>query len=286
MEKEPNAAIEAVDVPIVKLVPVRKREVSARSYAKLLANIKAVGLIEPLCVYLEGEQYYILDGYVRYQILVELGVAVVPCLVLKTKDLYTPNRQVNYLTAKQETKLLREALEQVGEERLSAAFGMKDRHSLTRLDKELQPGVLKAVKEGRLTRGAAQELVFVTPRRQEEILEAMKRAGDWSRAFARAQVLRTGQKERSKKVRKVNPWERGGERRRTLAKKLQEVGKHHDFYSGLYRQYVGDLLKLAIHVRQLVTRPKIREYLSRKEPEVLRLFESIVAESEGQAAAV
>jgi ParB-like chromosome segregation protein Spo0J len=33
--------------------------------SKLLANIKAIGLIEPLCVCQEGDQYFIIDGYVR-----------------------------------------------------------------------------------------------------------------------------------------------------------------------------------------------------------------------------
>ena len=89
---------------------------------------------------------------------------------------------------------------------------------------------------------------------------------------------------RSRKKRQDNPWQRGQNRKRDLVRKLAEVEKHYDFYSALYRQYVGDLLKLAIYVRQIVTRPELREYLAERHVEDLQLFESVLAESEGKAA--
>ena len=89
---------------------------------------------------------------------------------------------------------------------------------------------------------------------------------------------------RSKKKRQSNPWQRGQGTRRDLVKKLAEVEKHYDFYNALYRQYVGDLLKLAIYVRQIVTRPELRDYLAEHHPEDVQFFESVLAESEGKAA--
>jgi hypothetical protein len=53
---------------------------------------------------------------------------------------------------------------------------------------------------------------------------------------------------------------------------------------GSYREYVADLLKLAIHIRQIVTRPELRDYLGQHHPEDLAFFESVLAESEGKAA--
>lgn len=52
--------------------------------------MKTVGLISPLCVCQEGDQYFILDGYIRYTALLELGIDTVPCLVLAGRDLHTP----------------------------------------------------------------------------------------------------------------------------------------------------------------------------------------------------
>ena len=60
------ANVKGMDVPIVKLTPLRKRKVSQRDYNKLLANLKSVGLLEPLLVCQEADQYFILDGYIRY----------------------------------------------------------------------------------------------------------------------------------------------------------------------------------------------------------------------------
>ncbi len=87
---------------------------------------------------------------------------------------------------------------------------------------------------------------------------------------------------RSKKRRNIQ-LQRGQNTKRDLVKKLAEVEKHYDFYSALYRQYVGDLLKLAIYVRQIVSRPELRDYMAEHHAEDLKFFESVLAESEGKA---
>ena len=285
MSTPESVAVEGADVPIVKLTPLRKRTISKKNYAKLVANIKSVGLIEPLCVCREGDQYFILDGYVRYTALLELGIETVPCLVLPSRDLYTPNRQVNHLSSKQEVRMLRKALEKLDESTIAHAFGvdsLKTRLN-TALYRDLHPKVAAELENGSLTQAVAKEMVFVVPKRQVEILKLMQEGGDWSMAFVKAQIMATQPQMRSKK-RRNTPWQRGQNPKRDLVKKLAEVEKHYDFYSALYRQYVGDLLKLAIYVRQIVSRPELRDHLATNHPDDLRFFESMLAESEGKAA--
>jgi len=280
------ANVKGMDVPIVNLIPLRKRTVSPRNYNKLLANLKSVGLIEPFLVCQEGDQFFILDGYIRYKALVDLGVENVPCLVLGSRDLYTPNRQVSHLSPKQEVRMLRKALERLDEKTIASAFGMdsiKTRLN-TALFRDLHPQVVAALEKGKIPQSAAKELTYVVPSRQAEILRMMQESGDSSLAFAKAQVLATSPNARSKKHRKNAPWEKGQQTKRDLVKKLTEVEKHYDFYSGLYRQYVGDLLKLSIYVRQVVTRPALRDYLEKNHPEALQFFESLLAQSETKAA--
>ena len=125
MSRPERANVKGADVPIVKLTPLRKRTISKKNYNKLVANIKAVGLIEPLCVCQEGDQYFILDGYIRYTALLELGIESAPCLVLASRDLYTPNRQVNHLSPKEEVRMLRKALEKLDEATITQAFGVE-----------------------------------------------------------------------------------------------------------------------------------------------------------------
>lgn len=285
MPKPERANVKGADVPTVKLTPLRKRTVSRKNYAKLLANLKAVGLIEPLCVCQEGDQFFILDGYIRYTALLELGIETVPCLILASRDLYTPNRQVNHLSPKQEVRMLRKALEKLDEATIARAFGVESLKTRlnTSLYRELHPLVVAELESGKLMQSCAKELTYVVPKRQLEIVQLMQEGGDWSLAFTKAQVLATQPNLRSKKKRQSNPWQRGQVHKRDLAKKLAEVEKHYDFYSALYRQYVGDLLKLAIHVRQIVTRPELHEYLGEHHPEDLQFFESVLAESEAKA---
>ena len=63
---------------------------------------------------------------------------------------------------------------------------------------------------------------------------------------------------------------------------LGEVEKRYDFYSGLYRQYVTDLLKLCIYVRQLISNRRIAAYMKSRHPEMLERFSEIVFETEGK----
>lgn len=278
--------VEGVDVPIVKLTPLRERTVRQKSYRKLKANLMAVGLIEPLCVCREDDTYYILDGFIRYQIFLELGMESVPCLVMNTKDIYTPNRQVNNLSAREEMKMLRRALEGLDEKTIARAFGMDSISSRlnTGMLKDLHPDVVTALQEERLHQKTARELTFVTQKRQAEILTLMEKGGDSSLAFAKTQILKTPPAQRTKKKKRSNPWNANVKKKRDLVKKLADVEKHYDFYSTLYRTYVGDLLKLAIYVRQIVNRQQLLEYLEENNPDALKLFNEVLAESEGKAA--
>jgi len=58
---------QGLDIPIIRLRPLRERKVPKRAYDKILASIKAIGLLEPLVVYPEGDDYVILDGTQRYR---------------------------------------------------------------------------------------------------------------------------------------------------------------------------------------------------------------------------
>mgnify|MGYP000879471230 CR=1 FL=1 len=286
MSEMQRANVKGMDVPIVKLTPLRKRKISDRSYRRLVANVKAIGLIEPLCVCQEGDQFFILDGYLRYLALLDLGVEMVPCLILASRDLYTPNRQVNHLSPHQEVKMLRKALERLDEHTIARAFGMDSLKTRlnTALFRDLHPEVVAALEKGQLKQTAAREFTYIVPTRQLEILRMMQGTGDWSVAFAKAQVLSTAPTLRSKKSRRRAPWDKSQQTRRDLMKKLTEVEKHYDFYSNLYRQYVGDLLKLCIYVRQVVTRPTLRDYLEKNHSQALQFFESLLAQTEGKAA--
>ena len=119
-----DAGLKGLDVPLDRLAPLQTREVHKRGYSRLRASIRTLGLIEPLCVYEEDGKYTILDGYLRYRVCEELGIRTVPCLVLPTREAYTPNRMVNPLTPVQENRMLSKALGTLSDETIAKALGL------------------------------------------------------------------------------------------------------------------------------------------------------------------
>ena len=280
-----SAQVEGADVPIASLVPLHERTIPKPSFRRLRASIEAVGLIEPLLVYREeDDRVVILDGYLRYRACLELGVAQVPCIVLPRKEAYTPNRMVNRLSGVQEHRMLTQALGTVGEERIAQALGIRSlRHRLKDgILRQLHPEVIRAFDERNLPiHRCAGHLTHVNPEYQLTILREMERAKDFSAPFARTLILRAPEAERSDLGRRKNPWTKGEGEKEALVAKLEEAERRHDFYAGLYRQYVADLLKLCVYVRSLVTNPAVGGVLRERHPKVLEQFEKILFEAEG-----
>jgi len=275
--------LEGRDVPIDKLLPLNERNINLknnRGFRKIVATIKAIGLIEPLCVYEEEGRYVILDGFLRYKACQELGVASVPCLVSRTKEAYTYNRMVNRLSQFQASRMLHQSLGTLDEKTIAKVFGIKYlRYRLaTTILKSLHDDVAKAVDENRLSRRCATEMTYVKRERQVEILAAMDRHKDYSISFARALIVKTPARQRNHDKKRMRPWTGPTEKKNVLVSKLEEIQKRYDFYANLYRQYSADLLKLCIYVRTLVTNERVRTYLEDKHPQIRACFEHIVFE--------
>ncbi|XZE55873.1 ParB/RepB/Spo0J family partition protein [Planctomycetaceae bacterium SH139] len=182
------------DISIVKLVPRNERKVPKKYRQRIEASIRAVGLIDPLVVFPLDDSYEILDGALRYRILLDLGVESVPCLIHSDRDGFTGNRMVNQLSASQEMRMLRKSLEELDEK---------------------------------------------------------------------------------------TPWTQADEKKSQLLKKLQEAEQQQNFYSGLYRQYTTNLLKLVIYVRTLLGNPEVKAYMQSNHAELTRVFEDILENTEG-----
>jgi len=275
---------EALDIPIIRLRPLRERNISKRDYDRIAASIKALGLLEPLVVYPEGEDYVILDGVQRYRILLEMGVELVPCVLGKQREAFTCNRMVNRLSPLQEHRMIKTSLEKKLDEKSIAnalgTAGISHRLKIA-LISQLHPDVAAAFDEGKLSRSCTREMTFVKPDRQREILTAMEGYKDFSTPFARAMVLKTPPAQRETRRRKANPWDKKTKKKNDLVKKLAEAEEKHDFYSRLYKQYTVDLLRVAIYARSLITNARLRAYLDEHYPDIVTRFEAIIADAKG-----
>ncbi len=271
----------AIDIPISLLRPLRPREISKREYNRILASIKATGLIEPLIVYPEGDGYVILDGVQRFRALAELNVETVPCLVGQRREAFTGNRMVNRVSPIQENRMIERSLSELDEGTIAAALGISGiSHRMKKtLLKQLHPSVSAAYDAGKVTRTCAKELTLVKPDRQKEILKAMESYNDFSLPFAKALILKTVPAQRVPGHRKRELWERGAQRRSDLLNRLADAEQKHDFYSRLYKQYTIDLLRLAVYARALLTNARVRSYLDEHHPSIVERFESVIADS-------
>ena len=277
-----NPFIDGRDLPIVKLVPRSERKVEKRDYQRIEASLRAVGLIDPLLVHDQGGMYEILDGRLRYRILLDMGIETVPCLIWREREAFTANRMVNHISPAEEMRMLRKSLEELDEKTIAGAFGLSGiAHRLNdRLLKRLEPGVRKAFEAGKLTRQSAAELTHVKPERQTEILGLMESCNDHSVTFVKGLVLKTPASKRAKLNGARTPWTQAEQNRNNLLKRLQEAEQQQDFFSGLYRQYTTNLLKLVIYVRSLVSNARVREYLEAHHPAELKLFDEIIGSTE------
>lgn len=272
-----------IDVPVTRLRPLRDRKVTKREYDRIVASIKAVGLIEPLVIYPEDDGYVILDGAQCYRALVELGVEVVPCILGKQREAFTGNRMVNRVSPIQEHRMIEKSLGEVDEAAIAAALGISGlTYRLKKsLLKQLHPDVAAAFDAGKITRTCAREFTHVKPHRQKEILATMEGYKDYSTTFARTLVVKTPPSQRENRSRKHNPWDKTTQKKNDLLKKLADAEQKHDFYSQLYRQYTADLLRLAIYARSLLTNQRLREYLDQNHPDIVARFEEIIADARG-----
>jgi ParB family chromosome partitioning protein len=275
---------EALDVPIIRLRPLRERRVTQREADRIRASIKAIGLIEPLIVFPDGVDFVILDGVQRYRALLEFGVEVVPCILGEQREAFTGNRMVNRVSPLQENRMLEKSLEELDEETIARALGIASishRIKKTMLS-QLHREAVAAYDEGTITRTCAMELTFVKPARQQEILSAMKGYKDFSVAFARSLILKTPPSQRETRRRhKQNPWAKTTHRKSDLLKKLTDAEQKQDFYARLYKQYTIDLLRLAIYARALLTNPAIRTHLDQHHPKIVERFSSIISDARG-----
>ena len=276
--------INGKDIDIQHLVPLKERAIDFnknRGYKKILSSVNTLGLIEPLCVYKENGSYIILDGFLRYKALQQLGAKSVPCIIYSTKEAYTFNRMINRLSAVQESRMLRESLKMIDQNTIADVFGIKSiqYHLGTCILRQLDQKIISAIDNGTLTRRCAKELTYVKRPRQVEILREMEKCEDYSISFTRAMVIKTSTGMRNPDKKDKKPWQDHSERKQQLVNKLEAVQKRYDFHTQLYRQYSEDLLKLYFYVRKLITNNKVRTYLDINYTEILVQFQKIVFEN-------
>ena len=278
-------------IDVASILPLRKVPAGARNstkYRRISASIQEIGIIEPIIVHPcpdVANQYMLLDGHIRLDVLKSSQVATVECLIADDDEAFTYNHKVNQLSAIQEHFMIRKALKNgVSEEDIARTLNVDI--SKIRMKRDLLEGIcpeaVELLREKRVTQDGLQQLRQVTPMRQIEMAELMCASHNFSGPYAKCLLAATPHDQLveangSKKVDELTPQEMARMEREmeVLSGDFREIEKTHG-------ANVLNLVIVAGYLRKLLDSAPIVRYLAQDYPEIMTEFQKI-AESRSLA---
>jgi hypothetical protein len=273
-------------LPVPCLCPLKETPAALRKthkYRQIAASLQHVGLIEPLVVFSVGnDQYWLLDGHVRLDIMKARGIGEVRCLLATDDETYNYNKRVNSLPAIAEHYMILKALANGVPEDLIAAALSVDVGSIRR-KRSLLDGICseaaELLKEKRVTSRALAVLRKMKPIRQVEAVELMIAANSFSTAFAKAVLIATNPEFLSETTRleaKSMPAGRNAIMEEETAGLLKDLQAAEDSYG-------TDILNLTVscrYVEGLLKNGQVKKYVSKQHPELLKEMEQLLTDVE------
>lgn len=174
-----------ISVSIPNLIPQREIAPAFRRgsiYKQVASSLEHVGLIEPIVIYPKGkDNYLLLDGHVRVDILKSRGVAEVRAIIATDDEAYTYNKRVSHAPAiAQHFMILKALAGGVSEERIAKALSVNVAEIRKRRDMldGICPEAIEVLKTKPVTANAFGILRKMKPVRQVEAAEHMVAHGN------------------------------------------------------------------------------------------------------------
>lgn len=254
---------------------------SSRKFKQILASIETVGLIEPLSVGKPDRtgQHILLDGHTRLVALKQLGFDTAPCLVALDDESYTYNNRINRLSSIQEHIMIRRAVARgVTPEKLAKALDVDISHILKKLSllDGICPEAAELLRDQNFSPNLGAVLRKLKPTRQVECVELMVRANNITVSYAQALLAATPV---NMLVGEVKPKKLAGVSADQMAKMEREMGNLQEQFKLAEQSYGQDILNLVLakgYLAKLMANEAILRHLTKKHPDVLNEFDSIV----------
>ena len=202
MKSKVKLACERVvrEIRLADILPMRKIAKNAKNtvkYRQITASIRQVGLIEPLVVHPQNGKdgkFMLLDGNVRYEVLSELKIDSVKCLVALDDEAFTYNHKVNRLTAIQEHFMIMKAVKSgVSESQIADVLDIDV--ALIRKKRDLLVGIcaeaIELLKGKKATGTTFAQMRKVVPMRQIEMAELMNATNNFSDSYSKCLLAAT-----------------------------------------------------------------------------------------------
>ena len=185
---------------IEAILPLREVSNAVRKtmkYNQIAASIAEVGIIEPPVVARDAndrDQYHLLDGHLRIDILRSRGEREVVCLVATDDEAFTYNKRISRIAIIQEHKMILNAVRKgVSEERLARALNVNI--SSIRTKRNLLVGICPEVadlfRDRHVPINVFSSLRRMKPMRQIEAAEVMIAMNRFSVPYAKSLVAAT-----------------------------------------------------------------------------------------------
>jgi RepB plasmid partitioning protein/ParB-like nuclease domain len=274
---------EVLEVPLEYLVALKElepRSHETRKYKQLRASLEHIGLIEPLAVFPQSEQRFLVtNGNLRLHILRELKVTNARCTVALDDESYTYNKRVNSLSPITEHFMILRAIDNgVTEERI--ALGLNIDVRAIRARRNLLDGICKEavelLKDKRVCSRTFAYLRKMKPLRQIEAAELMISGKNYSVPFA-ASIFGVTHRDQLVKPEKETEKPEAVDSTALLAETTDSlIGD----LAKARRTYGADVLTLSVICRcleNLIQNAEVARYLQRNHSGVLRELQHLVS---------
>ena len=275
---------DSVTLTITDILPLRPVDDTVRKSRKFLqiaASVREIGIVQPPIVARRPElkgKYLLLDGHLRIDVLKDMGVGEVTCLVSLDDEALTYNREVNPVTPVQEHRMILKVIGRgISEQRIAQALNVNVKSIRAKRDllNGICPEVAALLKDKHCPFNSFQALKKVKPLRQYEIAKTMTGIGNYTVAYARSLVAASSPDQlvnpgKPKAHRRISA-EQMEEIERELANLQGEVERIEDTFAADHL----DLVLATSYVRSLLRNAEVDRYLMNYQGELRQQFQVI-----------
>jgi len=267
---------------ITDILPLKQIKPSIRSsekYHQVLASVREVGIIEPLIVFPQKENtYLLLDGHIRLEVLKQICETHARCLISTDDETYTYNKRVSRMATIQEHEMILKATRSgVSEERIAKVLRV-DVASI-RQKRDLLNGICKEAAEILKTKhvslGVFAVLKKMKPMRQIEVAELLVTTGNFSVPYAKALLAATQREQliepdKHKDIKGLTP-----EQVAKMEKEMESLQGELKLIEDSHGSQVLNLVLARSYISKLFENSRITRYLGQHHPDIFRELQTI-----------
>jgi hypothetical protein len=265
-----------MSLPIEAVRPQREVSTQCRAlptYKRIASSIGQIGLVEPIAVYAQGpNDYLLLDGHIRLDVLKQHGAKEIPAFLATDDEAYTYNKRVNCVPPITEHYMILKALANgVDEQKLATALNVDISKLQTkqRMLDGICPEAVEVLRDTDTTSTAFAVLKKMKPVRQVAAAEHMRASGIYSARFATALLEVTRPELRLDLPRYRKTKAASAEAQAVLEEESDLLVRD---LKAMEESYGIDVLTLSVssgYIRRLLSNAAVQQFLEKHHPDIL-----------------